>query len=322
MRIGNNPEKQNNQLSIDHYHRVIIPVFIPNLTDDYFKDGLVILKLCLSSLLSTIHDKTKISLVNNGCCNEVAEYLNEVYQKNPGIDQLLVSDVNLGKVNALYSIIKSNLEPLFTVADADVMFLPNWQEHTEQLLKDFPSCGMASPVPSVGSLKGNYLKSSIGYAYLKGKIKKENVLNPKAIKNFLKSIGRPFDMPDTDLRYYTITSRDKKAVIGCGHFFATIRASVFENSPNYPSKFKIVGGSESKYIDSPNDKSGYLKLATLDNYGYHLGNTFEEWMQDELEKIQSIAHPKTTFNSQSFNNYKPRKFYFRLGYLIQKLIYR
>ena len=71
MRIGNNPEKNSNKLEIDSYHRIIIPVYIPNLTEDYFKDGLKILKLCLGSLLHTIHAKTRVSLINNGCCEEV-----------------------------------------------------------------------------------------------------------------------------------------------------------------------------------------------------------------------------------------------------------
>ena len=75
MRKGTNPEKKDNLLDIDQYHRVIIPVYIPNLTEDYFKEALVILKLCTQSLLKTIHSKTKISIIDNGCCTEVSDYL-------------------------------------------------------------------------------------------------------------------------------------------------------------------------------------------------------------------------------------------------------
>ena len=321
MRIGINPEKKDNELVIENYHRVIIPVFIPNLIDDYFKDSLKILKLCLQSLLATIHDKTKITVINNNSCEEVREYIGELYLEHDQFDQFLDSKINLGKVNALNSAIKSNLEPLLTIADSDVMFLTDWQKEAEQILKDFPQCGMVSPVPSVGSLKGAYLKSTLGFAHLRGRLKKENVKNPDGIKNFLRSIGRDFNIEDNELQYHTLTYKNKKAVIGCGHFFATIRASVFEKSPNYPSKFKIVGGSESLYIDQPNDKSGYLKLATLDNYGYHLGNKYEDWMQEALLEINRTPTSKLD-NNFDFNNHKPNTIYHWVGSLIQKIFYR
>ena len=50
MRIGNNPEKEQNILEVDAYHRVVIPVYIPNLTEPYFKDGLKILSVILPPL--------------------------------------------------------------------------------------------------------------------------------------------------------------------------------------------------------------------------------------------------------------------------------
>jgi len=321
MRIGTNPEKENNQLSTESYHRVIIPVYIPNLEEDYFKDGLSILRLCLESLFATIHNKTKLTIINNNSCNEVKDYLTEVYKKHDCFDQFIDSKVNLGKVNALYAAIKSNLEPIFTIVDSDVMFLNNWQTETEKILQDFPQCGMVSPVPSIGSLKGKYLNSTLGFAHLKGKLKKEKVKNVDGIKNFLNSIGREINIEDDQLKYFTLTHKDKKAVVGCGHFFATVRASVFEKSPNYPSKFKIVGGSESVYIDQPNDKAGYLKLATLDNYGYHLGNKYEDWMKEAIDNVKKTPNPIVE-NHLDLNNEKPNRFYHIIGSIIQKLFYR
>ena len=78
MRLGNNPEKEQNILEIDSYHRVVIPVYIPNLTEPYFQDGLKILKLCLQSLLKTVHAKTRISIINNNCCSADVLTLNRL----------------------------------------------------------------------------------------------------------------------------------------------------------------------------------------------------------------------------------------------------
>jgi len=303
MRIGNNPEKEQNILEVDAYHRVVIPVYIPNLTEPYFKDGLKILKLCLQSLLKTVHAKTKISIINNNCCIEVSNYLEILYKEHDKVDQLLNSKINLGKVNALYAAIKSNLEPIITIADADVMFLPYWQQAVENTMVEFPECGMVSPVPSSIAYRGEYLNSTIYYAFFKGKLKFKKVKNTDGLIKFQESVGREMYNKNHLEKYLVVSNKKGKAVIGCGHFVATFRAEVFKAAPSENCKFKIVGGSENKYLDKPNDNGGFLRLATLKNYGYHLGNKEENWMHDELNKInnfnliyntiKSLPKPKT-----------------------------
>ena len=61
MRIGINPEKNNKDITIENYHRVIIPVFIPHF-NEYFKDSLQVFKLCIQSILLTVHSKTRITI--------------------------------------------------------------------------------------------------------------------------------------------------------------------------------------------------------------------------------------------------------------------
>ncbi len=292
MRIGNNPEKEQNILEVDAYHRVVIPVYIPNLTEAYFQDGLKILKLCFSSLLKTIHPKTKVSIINNASCEEVVVYLESLYQQNEVIDQLFNSKINLGKVNALYAAIKSNLEPIITIADADVMFLPNWQQEVENTMLAFPECGMVSPVPSSIAYRGKYLNSTVFYAFFKGKLRFENVKSPEGLVKFQESVGREMYNKNHLEKYLVVSNKKGEAVIGCGHFMATFRAEVFQKAPNDICKFKIVGGSENNYLDKPNDVGGYLRLATLRNYGYHLGNKKEDWMDDKLDEINTskITH--------------------------------
>jgi len=296
MRIGSNPEKENNQLKSDAYHRVVIPVYIPNLTEEYFRDGLDILKMCLESLLATIHSKTRISLINNGCCDEVNDYLNKIYNNYDVVDQILHSKINLGKVNALYSAIKSNLEPLITIADSDVMFLPLWQQKVEQIHSDFPEAGLVSPVPSSTAFKSPFNKSTLFYGFFKGRIKVASVLDPDGMIKFQESIGRIMYKPIHLEKYLTITNGKSEAVIGSGHFIATLKADVFKNAPLEICEAKIVGGSENKYIDIPNDKGGFLRLSTMGNYAYHLGNQTEDWMKNRLVQIKNISIDKPTLS--------------------------
>ena len=67
---------------------MIIPVYIPN-QEGYFKDAFSIFKLCLESLFKTCHAKTFITLVNNGSCNEVKDFLDYLLFKSQLIAPLL-----------------------------------------------------------------------------------------------------------------------------------------------------------------------------------------------------------------------------------------
>lgn len=297
MRIGSNPEKSNSTLQTESYHRVVIPVYIPNLTEAYFKDGLIILKYCLDSLLKTIHSKTKISLINNGCCAEVKAYLTQIHSKENAIDQLFHSDINLGKVNAIYSAVKSNLEELITISDSDVFFLPGWQDAVEQVFVDFPKAGMVSPVPSSLAYNTDFVRSTMYYGITKRLLKFQKVKDPDGLLKFQESIGRTL-YNDAHLdKYLTLTSKDKIAVVGCGHFVATLRAQVFQYAPAYPSNAKIVGGSENKYFDIPNDEGGFLRLATHGNYAYHLGNEAEPWMKDSYAEVMEHSAENNKLNA-------------------------
>jgi hypothetical protein len=298
MRTGSNPEKENRILKTDSYHRVVIPVYIPNLSEDYFKDGLRILKYCLESLLATIHAKTRITLINNASCDEVVRYLEELKGSHAAIDQLFHSEINLGKVNAIYSAVKSNLEPFFTISDADVLFLPGWQQATEQVFVDFPKAGMVSPVPSSLAFNTSFVNSTLYYGFSGGKLKFKPVKDPDGLIKFQESIGRTLYKPVHLEKYLTLTEKNATAVVGCGHFVATLRSQVFEKAPPFPSKFKIVGGSENTYFDIPNDKAGLLRLATHGNYAYHLGNEMEDWMETALAECVQNPSEKNTVNTK------------------------
>lgn len=287
MRKGQNPSKLNNLIKINSLQRVILSVYIPDLMTEYFQHSLEIFKLCLESLLFTINSQTRISIILNGCCKEVEEFVFSYKELNHEIDQVFVTKENIGKINAIYSIVKSNLEPLITVSDSDVLFLPGWQAETINIFNDFPSAGMVSPVPSS---KGylNSTRSSVYFGIFKAKIRFRDVLNPDAMDKFQKSINSKI-YEDVHLNKYLVISKSgKEAVLGCGHFVATFRKEVFENSPNRVCEYRVHGDSEKDYLDEPNDFGGFLRLATLDNFAYHMGNVPENWMVDKLIGMKTL----------------------------------
>mgnify|MGYP005846831749 CR=1 FL=1 len=306
MRIGFNPEKESHNLEVINYHRVIVPVYIPNF-EGYFAQAFEVFKLCIESLLLTIHTKTRITIYNNNCHPAVKNYIDEKYQKSIFIDQVFHSKENLGKINAILAASKGNLEPIITITDADVLFKHNWQKAVEEVFINFPHAGMVSPVPS-SKAYSNYTAANWGYALTRGKLLFSKVVDSLALQRFDDSLGNPTKMyKQIHLEKYLIhknTTNNGEAVMGCGHFVATLRREVFDKGTAEPAFVKIQKGVEGKFIDYPNEKLGYLRLATKANFAFHMGNTIENWMHEEFETlaVNSNKNSDTNFKSNSFKS--------------------
>jgi hypothetical protein len=319
MRIGKNPQKDNKDLVLKNYHRIIIPVFIPNF-EGYFKDSLAIFKMCIKSILLTSHDKTRITIYNNDSHEIIKKYIDNLYLEEEKIDQVFHSKENLGKINAILAAAKGNLEPLITISDADVLFKNNWQENVEQVFLNFNHAGMVSPVPSSKAFK-NFVDANWYYGIFRAKLLFKDVEDPDGLLKFDKSLGndKPLYKSVHIEKYMVLQSKGNEAVMGCGHFVATLRREVFDKGTNEPAFIKIVGGVENKFIDLPNQELGFLRLATKKNYAYHLGNVKENWMDDEMNKLKktnAIGLSYSVFSKQKSIN----KFKLKMGFIICKML--
>ncbi len=286
MRVGTNPEK-NKKIEDQYYHRIIVPVYIPHF-DGYFKHSFDVLKLCLESILKTIHSRTVITIYNNSSHPEVVSYLEHLYTSHKSIDQLFHSKVNVGKINAILAAAKGNREALITVADADVLFLNGWQEAVEQIFVGFPEAGMVSPVPNPRLFK-SYNANNWYYGIFKGKLAFETVQNPDAIEKFFESLNTNNKPLQIHLKKYLVLEnnlKNTKGVMGCGHFVATLRREVFDKGPQSPATESLGPLSVQTYIDKANENLGFLRLATLNNYAFHMGNTSEDWMVECFQKLK------------------------------------
>lgn len=282
MRVGFNPHKDKTQTESDYFHQIVIPVYIPN-QEGYFKDSLEILKLCLDSLFATKHDKTFITIVNNGSCLILVDYLNDLFHKNK--IQEIIHTTNIGKLNAVLKGILGNSFPLITVSDADVLFLNGWQEASYSVFEAFPKTGAVCPTPSSRSLR-TYTANVYWDLFFSSKIKCTPVVNPDALKRFGLSVGNAnfYNTAQLDT-FLTVINGNIKAVVGAGHFMTTYRAEVFNNLESRFSKYKLGGDSEGQFLDIPVVKKGFWRLSTDDNYTYHMGNVVEDWMFDAVSKL-------------------------------------
>lgn len=290
MRVGFNPNKDKPQSESEYLYQVIIPVYIPN-QEGYFKDSFKIFQLCLESVFSTIHDKTFITIVNNGSGNFVKEYLNELFKE--GKIQELIHTQNIGKLNAILKGLVGNNIELVTISDADVLFQPNWQEETTKVFKNLPKVGVVGIVPQFKMYEAN-CGNMIFDNFFNKNLKFIPVKNPKALVRFYDSIGWDRNYNQDYLKYNLglEINENLNVLVGSGHFVATYKKDVFQNISTYLG-YKLGGNSEG-YLDIAPLKKGYWRVTTYDNYAYHMGNTYEDWMK--IERQQKILKINPIFN--------------------------
>lgn len=313
MRVGYNPYKDKKNDDSKYVHQIIMPVYIPY-QEGYFKDSFKILKLCLDSLFATIHKKTFITIVNNGSDIVVADYL-ELLLKQNKIHELIHTE-NIGKLNAIVKgLAGSNIE-LVTISDSDVLFLDNWQRETVNVFNSVPKAGVVGIVPQF-KMYQSYCGNILFDTLFSSKLRFIPIKNRGALIRFYDSLGWDRDYNPNYLEYslgLEINS-DLKVWAGSGHFVATYKKDMFDVIPTY-IKYKMGGDSE-KYLDKLPLKKDYWRVTTYDNYAYHMGNVYEDWM--------SISQSQKRNNEVfEFDFYKNRQInsasYFIKNRLFTKLI--
>lgn len=295
MRVGFNPNKDKVLPKSDYTHQVIVPVYIPH-QNDYFKDSFQILELCLESLFKTCHTKTYITVVNNGSCIEIVNYLNQLQQEDKL--QEVIHTTAIGKLNAILKGLSGQDFPLITITDADVLFLNQWQKATYEVFEAFPKAGIVSPSPNPKMLR-YYTANIIVTTLFSKKVAFTSVKAKDDMIAFAKSIGNESLYKSVHLeKNLTIKSNSVEALIGAGHFVATYKGVGFNKLQQRFSKFSLGGDSEAFILDKPATDMGLWRLSTPNNYVYHLGNVKEKWMQDEFDNITSTS---STFENRVDN---------------------
>lgn len=291
MRIGSNPNKEINQEQSFYIHQVIVPVYIPN-EEGYFLDALKILKICLNSIFSTVHERTFITIVNNGSCANVVKYLNELFEENK-IKELIHTD-NIGKINAVFKGLSGNNIELVTITDADVMFLSDWQAETVKVFSQIPKAGVVGIVPQFKMYK-RYCGNVIFDNFFNKNLKFLPVKNQEGMIHFYDSIGWDRNYNQDYLQYALgLSHNNVKCFVGSGHFVATYKKDVFEELFSFIGGKKAAGIGED-YIDNKPLKKGYWRLTTYDNYAFHMGNIYEEWMKNIPKKIKALEYSNLNF---------------------------
>lgn len=298
MRSGTNPQKTQKKVHLETSFRVIMVVFIPE-AGGYYANSLKVLELSLRSLIKSNNGNYKITIVNNGSCAEVKNFIDSF----PGedIDSIISHSKNIGKIDALIGAARGAREAFITLTDADVLFLKGWCSATREVFSSFKKAGSVSPIPFRHGLY--YGTSSVLKEILFKRLKFSSIKIPENFSDhnrYLESINWCHEKTDS-IKWPVVEQNGVKAIVGSGHQVITIRREIlFSTVPFSPSLTLIGENSEYKYIDEPIDRAGLLRLATLNNYAFHMGNTPEPWMEEKFLSLDTEEKP-SKFQSLSSN---------------------
>lgn len=303
-----NPQKKSKKIKLKYHHRLIIVVFIPSM-DGYYKNILDVFKLCVESAIITTNSNCAISVVNNASCKEVNTYLQEKL-KEDAIDTVIHHKENVGKIDALIGAARASREPIITISDVDILFQQGWQKEVETIFENIKDVASVSPIPC-RNFK-NYETSSTFAKVLSKKVKFQYQAIPEnheAHNKYLKSFHWKLET-NKNAKWAVINSNNSKAIIGSGHQILSMRRELFHTTiPKEPSLTLVGNHSEFLYCDEPINKSGGMRLATYNNYAYHMGNTIEDWMLkiQEDNKLQTESDIEKVFVPLPFQPKTPSK---------------
>lgn len=279
MRKGVNPEKNKQEKNGLKFHRIIIPVYIPNEEEEYYEESAEVFKTSLNSIFATVNKEiTGITVIDNGILPQLSELLQNYLQQGL-INKLVKYSTNKGKVFAVLSEARASYESFITIADADVFFFPGWEKAVFEIYRNFPKAGIVSPLPAQNLTF--YKNTAVFFDnYIGGKIKYAKKVSDKDCDLFIRGMGNIALHRRVNHKYswkekqYFIEN-NIPAILGANHFVATYRKKIFEQNNSFPVE-KFKKGFEEKFMDEPGDQLGYYRLSTVNTYAYHLGNKMEQ----------------------------------------------
>lgn len=325
MRTSSNPNINKKIHSKKSIHRIISAVFVPNL-DGYYRDYLEILKLFLDSVFLTKSLESKLTIINNNSCVQISNLLSQYFDDGQ-IDVLINQRENIGKIDPIMEVVHGCEEEFVTITDCDILFKQGWEQSVFKTFSSFKNVGSVSPIPLRGS--SFYWTSSVQLQIILKQLKYSKEALPENIldhNRYLNSIGWPSE--DGKGKYWSVVENcGQRAIMGSGHAVITIRSSILKkSSPKIRSNVYMGKSSETDYLDIPIDRSGMLRLSTMNNYAFHMGNTPEKWFYEvnfDTNNQSNVSHEFSTKNAND-KQYMLKKYWLKkkLISIVFNLLYR
>jgi glycosyltransferase involved in cell wall biosynthesis len=285
MRVGRNPAKAGIPAYSPRRLGVALLVYIPDQLG-YFANTLEIFKIQVESLYKATPQGFDLLVFDNGSCPPVVQALQELHAARR-IDWLVLSRHNMGKAGAWNWIFSSMPNELICYADSDVLFRPGWLEASLQILEAFPHAGMVSAQPNFFDVldgQGTAHQALQGDDRFQfGEIRPQTAV----VDEYCFGIGADQELSQRfhsqSLPYLRRVQSGLQAILGASHMQFIIPRQVARQVAPLPASKGLLR-TETISLDRKVDELGYLHLSALENYVFHMGNTFTERLLNELRQ--------------------------------------
>lgn len=292
-RIGMNPARHRKTDYIPARVTVAMLVYLPHLSG-YFEHRFDVVRLSIASLLANTNMPFDLLVFDNGCCDEVKQYLRNLVETDSG-RYLITSSKNIGKLGALRMIAGAALGEVLAYTDDDTFFYPGWLKAHLEILDGFPNVGMVSGSPE-RTLFDHGITSNLAYARSDDSVMLHYGQTIPEIweKQWAHSLGK--NVPE----YLSTIQKLEDIILERNGFrvYATACHNQFVIPKSVAQEFlhsdwsgRLMGGMNE--FDNEIDAKGYLRLTTLDRVTRLIGNIVSPEMTREAEKfgISVVASP-------------------------------
>jgi len=259
-RIGVNPYRGKTTDYRPARVTVAVLTCVPELTG-YFQYRLEVIQLCIGSILANTPAPFDLLIFDNGSCPEFVDYLRGLHDAGR-VDYLILSQRNIGKVNALRKIFQFAPGELVAYTDDDNFFLPGWLEAHLEVVDTFPDVGMVTGF-YVRHRVADAVTSTLAFAKRPDvAVERGDFVPPEWREEFISNTNRT---PESYLKESqglldtTISYKGTPAFVSAHHFqFVAPRRIFLEALPDWSDQ--LMG--QMVEMDRAVDRLGYLRLTT------------------------------------------------------------
>ncbi len=295
MRVGRNPAKSIKHVPQPAKVTVAVVTYIPALAG-YYAHSLDVLKVCLESIWDNTNIPYDLMVFDNASCQEVREYL--VGARDAGnIQYLILSEGNIGKLEAWNFIFGAAPGEFIAYADSDIYHYPGWLATQVEVFDTFPKVGMVTGMPLW--TPEEFSTSTIQWAQDNPDVRlmRGQLLSWEDYWRHARSLGT--SMAEARSQYdenesVQIVYQGKEYYVGAGHFQFVAKRSVLQEALPIPSE-RLYGGD--RFLDIKLNDEGYLRLSTPDWLIQHLGNALGEFDKIARDGKSFFKNTKTKKSS-------------------------
>ncbi len=285
-RIGVNPARGKTSSYRPARVTVAVLTYIPHL-DGYFRHRLDVLKLALASLIAHTTQPYDLLVFDNGSCDPVVNYLQQLRDTGE-LDYLILSRRNLGKIGAFKVMFDAAPGEIVAYVDDDIFFYPGWLNAQLEILETFPKVGMVSGVPvrDASERAGQSLALYIKNQPAALTVIREHRFPDDWDADWAVSTGRD---PETHVaaiqnkQDLILSLHGVEAYGSASHFQFVAPKRIIQQVLPTEWSGKLMGKMVD--LDEAIDQLGYLRLATVDRYVRHLGNTLSAEFKDDIRDL-------------------------------------